>query len=208
MFDYVPGELRDKVRQHRVIATDIARLEVLAEVLGQGYETVAWFDADFMIFDPDNFDLPATPYAVGREVWVQAGSNGKKKVYRKVHNAFLMFRRGNSFIDFYRETAARMLSLNTGSMPPQFIGPKLLTAIHNAVQLPVYEKAGMLSPGVIMDLLSGRGSSLDLFNARSSEVPAGANLCSSSCERQEVTPQQMSQLADILRQHGGRLFDI
>jgi hypothetical protein len=50
--------------------------------------------------------------------------------YVKVHNAFMMFRQGNHFPDFYTDAAERLLDLNQGAMPAQFIGPKLLTALH------------------------------------------------------------------------------
>jgi hypothetical protein len=67
----------------------------------------------------------------------------KLRAYVKVRNAFLMFRKGNHFLDFYTATAQRLLRLNQGSMPPQFIGPKLLTALHNVAICPVMETAGM-----------------------------------------------------------------
>jgi hypothetical protein len=82
-------------------------------------------------------------------------------------------------------------------MPPQFIGPKLLTALHNVCQLPVMESAGMLSPLVIKDLVQGGGEALSRF-VEHSPVPTGANLCISSHERQEVSSKEMEQVIDIL----------
>ena len=208
LFAHVPDAILEKTRDQRVIATDIARLSVLARALENTYRGAVWLDADFLIFDPDNFELPGIPYAVGREVWVQQDARQNLKVYKKVHNAFLMFRRENSFLDFYRDAAERMIYMNHGSMPPQFVGPKLLTAIHNTVHLPVFEKAAMLSPLVVLDLLKGGGRALDLFNARSGEPPAGANLCSSSCDLHAVTPEQMQRLTEIMLHGGGDLFQL
>jgi hypothetical protein len=145
--------------------------------------------------------MPNEPYAVGREVWVQYEKLEKLKVYRKVHNAFLMFRQGNSFLDFYAETAERLLRSNQGGMPPQFIGPKLLSALHNISQLPVMESAGMLSPPVIMDIVQGGGEALRQFIAGSPCPIAGANLCVSSREREEVTCAEIEQLIDTLREN-------
>ena len=82
----------------------------------------------------------------------------------KVHNAFMIFRQGNHFPDFYTDTAKRLLDLKQGTMPAQFIGPKLLTSLHNIALFPVMETAGMLSPAVILDLLAGEDQALDLFN--------------------------------------------
>ncbi len=121
-----------------------------------------------MIFDPDSFELVQVDYALGREVWIQHDQQQRLRAYVKVHNAFLMFRRGNVFLDFYRDTAERLLSLNQGSMPAQFIGPKWLTALHNIALCPVMERAGMLSPMVIQDCIAGQGEALRLFHNKSS----------------------------------------
>ena len=197
IFNRVPVDLLERI-QHKVVATDLARLLVLKEALAIGYKTVVWMDADFLVFDPARLVLPDADYALGREVWVQRDSTGTLKVYRKVHNAFLMFRQNNNFLNFYLETAMRLLSLNTGTMPPQFIGPKLLTALHNIAQLNVLECAGMLSPLVIKDIIRGQGPSLEKFNGSTSEPIAAANLCISSCDRNELSAAEMEQLIDLL----------
>lgn len=198
LFDGMDDELLQKVAEQRVIATDLARLKALQFALRDDFETVIWLDADFLIFDPINFVLPEAPYAVGREVWVQHDLQGRLKVHKKVHNAFLMFRQGNAFLDFYVDTAERLLRQHRGGMPPQFIGPKLLTALHNVCQLTVMESAGMLSPLVIKDFLQGGGEALRCFHLNSPAPLAGANLCTSSCDRGEASSAQMEQLIDLL----------
>ena len=202
LFSLLPAELLEKTTEQPVIASDLARLLVLQAALKEGYQRVLWLDADFLIFRPREFIIPEQSSAVGREVWVQQDSNGKLKVYKKVHNAFLMFRRDNTLLDFYSETAARLLSRNQGRMPPQFIGPKLLTALHNVVNLPVLETAGMLSPMVIRDLLQGSGAALDLFSRHSPLPVTAANLCVSSCDRKELSEQQMKSVIDLLASAG------
>jgi len=194
----VPAWLLEKTRGQKVIATDLARLRVLQQALQEGYKTVIWLDADFLVFDPARFVLPDADFAVGREVWVQHDRDGKLKVYRKVHNAFLMFRAGNPFLDFYVDTARRLLSRNQGAMSPQYIGPKLLTALHNVALLPVLESAGMLSPPVCRDIIRGGGAALDLFMENSTQPVAAANLCVSSCDKGELTAGDMERLVDVL----------
>jgi hypothetical protein len=198
LFECLPDSLREKTRRQPVVATDLARLRVLQQALAKGYERVVWMDADFLVFRPEQLSLPEQSYAAGREVWVQRDGAGKLKVYRKVHNAFLLFARGNSFLDFYADTAQRLLTLNDAPMPPQFIGPKLLTALHNLARLPVLECAGMLSPLVIGDMLAGSGPALELFRGSSSQPIAAANLCVSSCDKREVSEQAMEQLIERL----------
>jgi hypothetical protein len=198
LFDFVPDDLLEKTARQRVIATDLARLYALQNEILAGYETVVWCDADFLIFNPEQFVLPETNFALGREVWIQHDSDNRLRAYRKVHNAFMMFRQGNSFLEFYADTAERLLRLNTGPMPPQFIGPKLLTALHNIVICPVLESAGMLGPLVIKDLLRGGGPALDLFRQKSAEQIFAANLSGSLVEREKIDDVDMLRLIKTL----------
>mgnify|MGYP001553378220 CR=1 FL=1 len=197
LFAPLCAEIMSRTREQTVIATDLARLIQLRQALEGGYETVIWCDADFLVFAPERLDLREEPFALGREIWVQQGNRGGLKAFFRVHNAFMMFRRGNSFLDFYIDRAQHLLNLNSGRMPPQFIGPKLLSALHNICYFPVEERAGMLSPLVIEDLLGGGQAALELFRERSVSPAAGANLCSSSVQRNEVTDRQMQ----VLIQH-------
>ncbi len=199
LFDYVPNTLLEKTRKQPVIATDLARLKLIQEYLKKNYSTVIWCDADFLIFAPDRFKLPQDRYAVGREVWIQQSEKQKLSAYIKVHNAFMMFRRGNSFLDFYTDTAERLLTLNNGPMPAQFIGPKLLTAIHNIAQCPVLETAGMLSPPVIKDMAEHAGAALDLFHHHSPQPIAAANLCSSLYQRGETSESEIERCIQYLQ---------
>jgi len=198
IFDLLEPELVEKTRAQPVITSDLARLKSLQQGLLEGYACVIWCDADFLIFKADKFNLPQADFALGREVWVQPGEQGKLRAYIKVHNAFMMFRQGNHFLDFYTDTAQRLLRLTQGGMPPQFIGPKLLTALHNIVICPVMESAGMLSPAVIRDLLAGGGKALDLLHDKSPVSLAGANLSSSLTEREGITEAQMESLVQYL----------
>jgi len=232
IFDTLPAWVLEKTQSQKVIATDLARLKCLQYFLTAGYQRVIWLDADFLIFAPDDFQLPehdALPegYALGREVWVQPKITEQEpvknkalkfKAYKKVHNAFLLFDaqfgQRNSFLDFYHDHAERLLkqisgtlnggALNDGqvSMPPQFIGPKLLTALHNVVQCPVQENAGMLSPWVINDILIGDGPALKLFHDKSPKPLAGVNLCSSLSNSDVLSDHVLEKLVTQLLTQG------
>lgn len=210
LFEYLTPALQQKTRNHKVVATDLARLKALQQFLSQRYDRVIWCDADFLIFDPDSLTLPKSDFALGREVWVQYKSkeqdqnpsqeNTQKqhplKTFTKVHNAFMVFCQGNSFLDFYIHSAERLLNQvepieGRLKVPPQFIGPKLLTALHNIVQCPVMETAGMLCPLVVKDIIHGGGAALDLMKQKSSAPLAGANLCSSMVNSHQLTDSEM-----------------
>ncbi len=202
IFDLIEPDLFEKIGAQTVIASDLARLKILQQGLVEGFDRVIWCDADFLIFDPAKFLLPDADFALGREIWVQQDDTGKLRTYNKVHNAFLMFRCGNHFLDFYCDAAERLLRLNQGRMAPQFIGPKLLTALHNIIQCPVMETAGMLSPLVMRDLIEGQGAALGLLRKQSPAALAGANLSSSLTEREGFSDADMEALIRQLCKQG------
>jgi len=202
LFDALSPEIIAKTREQVVVASDLARLKWMQRHLFEGYRNVIWCDADFLIFDPVNFMLPAADFALGREIWVQPNGRGRLKVYHRVHNAFLMFRRNNHFLDFYADAAERLLMMNKGSVPPQFIGPKLLSALHNLIVCPVMETAAMFSPQIIRDLLGGDGKALDAYRMKSSITPAGANLCSSLTVKEGFSEADMQRLIRRLNSDG------
>lgn len=178
LFDVLPPDLREKTREQLVVASDIARLVHLRNALASGYDAAVWCDSDVLIFAPHRLTLPDDSYALGREVWVQA--DGKRlRTFVKVHNAFMLFRQGNAFLDFYLDAAQKLVRAHRGRMVPQFVGPKLLTAIHNIVACPVLERAAMLSPEVARNIAAGGGPALQLFNTNSRAKPAAVNLCAS-----------------------------
>lgn len=198
IFDLIPQTLHKKTAAEKVIASDLARLYAIRKGLSEGHLAVVWLDADFYIFNPEQFILPDSSYAIGRENWVQQDKKGHLRTYKKVHNAFLMFRQENPFLEFYLQTAEKLLQQNTGEIPPQFIGPKLLTALHNICQFPVMESAGMLSPLVLNDILRGQGDALTMFIQHSPTPIAGANLCSSLTETAALDSQHMFKIMDYL----------
>lgn len=202
VFDLVAAKLLHKAGPQTVIATDLARLRALQQGLTEGFDRVVWCDTDFLIFRPRDFVLPAADFAFGREIWVQTDDKDRLRAYPKLHNALLMFQRGNSCLGFYLDTAERLLKLNQGGMPPQFIGPKLLTALHNIACFPVMENAAMLSPLVMRDMLNGGGAALQLFLQKSPVVPAGVNLSSSLTAAEGFTETEMQTLIRHLQDHG------
>lgn len=185
LFDPVPSALRHKTRAQPVIATDLGRLLWIQRYLKQ-YQRVIWCDADLLVFSPTHFRplVGSLGYAVGREVWVQADAKHPRRwrIYTKVHNAFLLFERDNAFLDFYVRHAQQLLTELNGPVPPQFIGPKLLTALHNVVQCPVQETAAMFSPAVIDAIYHAQrspDSALSQLLRNSPQRPVAANLCAS-----------------------------
>jgi hypothetical protein len=203
IFDLLDQELMDRTAQQKVVATDLARLRCLQQGLIEGYERVIWCDADFLVFTPEQLIPPTSNYALGREVWIQKDASSRLRVYKKVHNAFMVFCRNNTFLDFYAESAEKLIRANTGALVPQFIGPKWLSAIHNIAMCPVQENAGMSSPEVSRALANNGGEALDLLKENSPCPPAGLNLCSSLANTSDSAGFDMQQVIDQLLDNEG-----
>ncbi len=208
LFDELSPAQRANTKLQRVVASDLARLHKLTRELANGADRVVWCDADTLVINPEALELPVSGCALGREIWIQPSTvdGGTPKVYAKVHNALMVFCKGDSFLPFYRDTASRLLERHAGPYVDQFIGPKLLTALHNLVQLPVLENAGVLSPGVVIDINRGGGVFLDTYCRRLQRVPAALNLCASSVRSGELSEQSMSDVIDVLQRDGTGLF--
>lgn len=205
LFALLPDDLQPLVARRPVIASDLARLQWIQRLLAD-YDAVLWLDADVLIFAPTHLSPPSSDYAVGRELWVQAQDKPGWRVWKKVHNAALWARAQpqaagrNAFVDFYADTALRLLRQNQAAMPDQFIGPKLLSALHSAAQLPVIESIGMLSPATSADLLGAGNGALAAMRSRQQAPLAAANLCRSSLHAGELSELQMNALIEHLLQ--------
>ncbi|WP_439100791.1 hypothetical protein [Congregibacter sp.] len=176
LFRPLPPALREKLRVQPVVATDLARLLLMREALRAGYERAIWCDADLLIFR--DFEPLTLDHSFGREVWVQGRDDGVHS-YRRIHNAWLQFTADSPILPFYIDRATAMLERVQMPVVPQFIGPKLLSALHNIVGFHVEERVGMLSPLSMRDLLSGAGPALTELRDSHSEGLCAVNLCAS-----------------------------
>ncbi len=180
LFDVLPAWYRDKTVGRPMIAADLARLLTARELLDAGAaERVVWLDADVLVFDPGRLVLPPTPYAFGREVWIQRDARGKLRAYRKVHNALCVFERGNPVLDFLAHATESMVGRYQEPLPATVVGPRLLGHLHNLVQFPLVGAVGSLGPLVLQDVLAGGGPALALHRRKQDGPLCGANLCAS-----------------------------
>ena len=179
IFDLAPGWYREKAKNRIPVITDLGRLLLARNFLGNGFERTIWLDADVLVFDPDKLEIDVVEqFAFGREVWVQKDGKGRLKAYRNVHNALCVFTAGNSFLDFYIHACQSIIRRMDGEMVPQIVGPKLLTSLHNTVGFALIDEVGMVSPLVLKDLAEGGGEALNLLGREQLKMRA-ANLSAS-----------------------------
>ncbi|WP_439105584.1 hypothetical protein [Congregibacter sp.] len=180
LFRPLPPALREKLRVQPVVATDLARLLLMGESLRAGYERAIWCDADLLIFR--DFEPLSADHSFGREVWVKGRDDGIHS-YRRIHNAWLQFTVDSPILPFYIDRASAMLERVKMPVVPQFIGPKLLSALHNIVGFHVEERVGMLSPLSMRDLLRGTGPALTELTSTHTEPLCAVNLCASYVDK-------------------------
>lgn len=184
IFERVPAWYRRKTSENRQIATDLARLHLIQEAFDDGYDRAVWLDADVLVFNPAYFTVEqSSGFAFGREIWVQSDVRGRPRAFRNVHNAYTVFCKDNRFLSFYQYACEQIISrLEPGpdkGMAPQVVGPKLLTSLHNVLGFQLTDDIAMLSPDVLLDIVSGGGPSLNLLRDSQVGQPYGANLCAS-----------------------------
>lgn len=198
LFALLPDWYREKVGARTPIAADLARLLWIRDELQQGeFDLVAWLDADVLVMSPRALRLRALSSCVfGQEHWVQMDDR-KLRVRKNVHNAYCAFRPGCPILPFLIEAVQRMVRrVDAQFMAPQFVGPKLLTHLHNTVGFELDSRFGALSPELIEGLLAGDDA---LYQAMLERMPGplmAANLCASL---QAQTPESaMTRLVERL----------
>jgi hypothetical protein len=211
-FDDIPVWFRAKVGTRMPILSDWARLFYAQNAL-HSYQRVIWLDADVFLFAPHAFQLPDESYAFGHERWVQPHKKGLRygwKIYKNVCNAFCLFQRGNSFLDFYLHACERTIHrVHPDFIAPQIIGPKFLSAIHHSFQLPLTQQLGSASPYLISDLAHHDISDKSAYHAMRThlDTPCVAlNLCHSllgdECHRSKrIDEELINQAMQSLYQH-------
>ncbi len=176
-FDIVPTWYMEKVGSKLPIAADYARLVFLQKGLEEGFDQVIWLDADVLVFDQSlALEFNGT-CAFGHEVWIQE-RDGKLEARTNVHNAVCVFRRGCVVLPFLLHTVMVMMKkVDPAHLAPQFVGPKLLNALHPLCDFALLPQVGALSPLVVADICEGADKALTLLRLKSRQPPLAVNLC-------------------------------
>ncbi|MEM7001423.1 MAG: hypothetical protein AAF529_11595 [Pseudomonadota bacterium] len=196
LFDFVPPWYLEKVGARLPIAADLARLKWIESVLHtEDYDLVVWLDADTLIIEPDLLCLNVDEqHQFGLEFWLQR-QDSKVRVYRNVHNAYCAFRPGDPLLPFLSFAVEHLVrQVDPEHLAPQFVGPKLLTSLHNMLKLNTDARFGAISPLQTQAIIAGDQALLGQLAASAAAPLMAANLCSSL-----ISPDQAMALIDHLR---------
>jgi hypothetical protein len=209
LFERLPAWYATKVTGRMPIAADLARLLWIQQMLAtRQYDVVAWIDADVYIMAPQLFAVnPATSCVFGYEYWLAEHAKAPGyRIHKNVHNAYCAFRSSCAVLPFLIEAVQRMVQrVDPNYLAPQFVGPKLLTSLHNIVGFELDHGVGAVSGELACALTSeargGRGG-IDVerrLRAYRSKLPkpiAAANLCASLTSSSH--DEDMNILLDVL----------
>jgi hypothetical protein len=185
LFACVPDWFRAKVDGDLLPMSDLARLKWAKRLLEEEAMRVIWLDADVLVFDPASFTIDVTSdYAVGREVWVRRGGRDKFLTTQGLHNAVLVFCRGNSLLDFLIQASEAIVAGATEAVLSHQIGPDLLNRFADIIGDRVVPDVGLFSPVVTTEIAKGGGRAVDEHRRAFGAPIRAANLCLSFVDRE------------------------
>ena len=225
LFERLPGWYATKVAGRKPIAADLARLLWIQEMLStqgslgdEAYDVVAWIDADVYVVAPQLFEVnPQTSCIFGYEYWLDDHHKAPGfRIHKNVHNAYCAFRPSCAVLPFLIEAVQRMVQrVEPAHLAPQFVGPKLLTSLHNIVGFELEHGVGAMSPqlataltaeatgGEVVNNIQRR---LETYRSKLPKPIAAVNLCASLADPLPVESplsrnrhvEDMDDLLDVL----------
>ena len=180
-FGFAPQWFRDRCKEHFYPVTDLARLYLIRDRFGRGYDRVAWLDADVVIFDPERFAIDTrSGYAFCHEVVLGILPNGQLELSgASINNSVIVMHRGHPMLDYYLFAAEETIRHTPErDFSRMMIGPKFLNALAGAMPLERLTCVGLFTP-IYMTLLA-QGSNrpaLAMYRKQFGFPISGANLC-------------------------------
>jgi hypothetical protein len=216
-FDYAPAWARERCGTQIFPVTDLARLYLIRDYLGRGYDRAIWLDADVIVFAPHLLKMDTVSgYAFSHEVMLGEAPDGSMRLSApSINNAAMVFEAGHPMLEFYRFASEAILRhAPPGDVERTAVGPKFLVALNGAMPVERLTSVGLFTPKLMMDIAQG-GPTLCAIYARQFGFPMGAaNLChfthhlADDANRQQldqVFEQAIQQLlttqGDILNRH-------
>ncbi len=198
LFNKVPDWYRQKVNSQIHLVSDLARLNLAREYLDKEFDRAIWIDADVVIFDQENFQLPQHQgYSFSREVYVWSDRNQQLKMQRRVNNAVMYMDKGNHFLPFYIESCMNMIK-SREEFRHTLVGTDFLSAVNHYYPIDHIHSMGLFSPLLTQNIIARSGPALDIFCQHFAHPIYAANLCLTFRSRNRLKDRTYSQVIDDL----------
>jgi hypothetical protein len=181
--DLCPVWYRKKVADQIHLVADLSRLILAKKLLTQGYDKVIWVDADVVIFDDENFDLPLEhEYAFCKELWVDLNPSGRLRFRRAVNNAVCLFTKKSAFLDGYIDVCKKIVA-DGNPLTHATIGTEFLTTINKKERLDFFDNVGLFSPYVLLAIYKNGSFFLRNYLKFFGNKMGAANVCTTFVNR-------------------------
>jgi hypothetical protein len=187
LLDIVPGWYRQRCASQLLAVTDLGRLLLMREALGDaGCERVIWVDADVLVFDPAGFAADCADDAgFSRECWIWRDAQGAIQSVTGINNALMAMRRGTPLLDFYIRACERIVAETpVDKLRHNEVGTVLLSKLGQVVPLALVPGVELFSPVLVADIAAGGGEVAATFARGMPRRVACANLCRSLVGKQ------------------------
>jgi len=172
-----------KVTNQIHLVADLSRLILAKKLLNQGYDKVIWVDADVVVFDDENFDLPLEyEYAFCKELWVDLAPSGKLIFRRAINNAVCFFTKKSAFLDGYIDMCKKIVA-DGNPLTHATIGTEFLTSINKKERLDFIDNVGLFSPYVLLAIYKNNSLFLQNYLNLFSNKVGAANVCTTFVNR-------------------------
>ena len=176
-FDLVPSRVRGAASAYICMLADYARLVAARDLLKEGWDRVIWFDADALIFAPEQFKISVeNGYAFCREIWLDRIVLNQPQFNLVINNAVSVFCRDQAIIDFYLSAADSIL-LSGQKLKPTSIGTDFLTALRHSHAFPLMSDVGIFGVEMSERYLKNDGRFLGRYLAYQTSPVYAINLC-------------------------------
>jgi hypothetical protein len=212
-FDYAPAWVRELCGTEILPITDVARLYLLRDYLGRGWDRAVWVDADVLVFAPDKFILDGkAPYSLCYELACLVTPEQGAQFGGYVNNAVMFVTPNQPMLDFWIFAAEEILrTRGPQKVFSTIVGTRFFSALAGAMPLRATEDVGLFIPPLIRDIASGGGVLLDQWAAQLRKRVAAANLCASMQDRHfsgaTVSAADMQKAVDVLLQTRGEVVN-
>ncbi|MCE9633967.1 MAG: hypothetical protein K8Q92_07260 [Methylophilales bacterium] len=177
---YSPDWFRRRCGTELGPMTDVARLYMMKEQFERGVECAVWIDADVLVFDPQNLNIPTEADFFGiEEVTVLSFDDGSTQISPPgVNGALLGARRDSSMFDIYLDAVESVVRDYPELVLPRTVaGPPLLTQLAKSHNIECLTTVGLFTPNILNEIALGIPRLPAIFAKSFGHKVAAANLC-------------------------------